>query len=76
MRPAMTDSGAADVITLLADQLAAVIAMGGLGKRPGHMLGCQQGIWTSDAVIPGGAPCSKRCRDAKQAIEIAELWMK
>jgi hypothetical protein len=62
------------VIELLSDVLSRVMAMGGLGKRPGHMPGCNQGIWTSAAVVPQGAPCSKRCQEAKQALQIASAY--
>jgi hypothetical protein len=57
--------------------LSRVMAMGGLGKRPGHMPGCNQGIWAGKYVppsFPNGSPCSARCQEAKQALQIASAY--
>ena len=73
----LDERGAAVVISQLTESLTRVLAMGGLGKRPGHAPSCQQGIWAGKYVppaYPDGSPCSERCQAMKSALEMAERW--
>ena len=74
----MMNDDAKAVITELLGALTSVVGMGGVGKRPGHMVGCNQGVWAGKYIPPAyphGSPCSARCQAARNAIRKAEAWL-
>lgn len=57
-------------ITALTRSLELVLASGGGYGKKGHLPACNHGIWTPGTPRPEGAPCSDRCLEAQQAVEM------